>query len=62
MVIACLCLSNFSFCFLQAGEVIKVIRKKDDGTWFGELNDRTGNFPFNYVSKLPSDGSQWNGL
>jgi len=45
----------------KKGDRIKVLRKEDDGTWFGELNNRTGYFPFIYVQVVTS-GASWNGV
>ena len=45
----------------QKGELIKIIKKHEDGSWFGELNNKTGKFPFNYVQLVPPDDRS-NGL
>ena len=34
---------------LQEGDIITVLKKHDNGKWFGQLGDRTGYFQFNYV-------------
>lgn len=37
---------------LTAGDVVNVHKKEDSGWWVGELNGKTGLFPFNYVEEL----------
>eukprot|EP01121_Diplochlamys_sp_Union-15-3_P022138 TRINITY_DN9334_c0_g1_i1.p1 TRINITY_DN9334_c0_g1~~TRINITY_DN9334_c0_g1_i1.p1 ORF type:complete len:253 (-),score=65.05 TRINITY_DN9334_c0_g1_i1:113-871(-) len=37
------------------GDVIYLLSKEDDPWWFGELNDKQGMFPSNYVKELPPD-------
>ena len=41
--------------------MIKVLKKNDDGNWFGELDARTGWFPFTYVENLPAGAGEYNG-
>lgn len=45
----------FFFFFLQKGELIKIIKKHEDGSWFGEVKNKTGKFPFNYVQIVDND-------
>ncbi|XP_031574954.1 crk-like protein isoform X1 [Actinia tenebrosa] len=42
------------------GDYIKIIKKHEDGAWFGEFNNKTGKFPFTYVRPLHPD--EMNGL
>lgn len=42
---------------LQKGDIITVLKKHDNGKWFGQLGDRTGYFQFNYVEVIPESES-----
>lgn len=42
---------------LQKGDIIKVLKKYDNGKWFGQKGDRTGYFQFNYVQVIPASES-----
>ena len=45
---------------LQKGDIIKVLKKYDNGKWFGQKGDRTGYFQFNYVQVIPaSESPDW---
>lgn len=33
----------------EEGDIITILKKHDNGKWFGQLGDRTGYFQFNYV-------------
>lgn len=35
------------------GDLLNILRKDHSGWWYGELNGKTGHFPFNYVEELP---------
>lgn len=37
----------------EKGDIITVLKKQDNGKWFGQLGDRTGYFQFNYVESIP---------
>lgn len=37
----------------EKGDIITVLKKHDNGKWFGQLGDRTGYFQFNYVESIP---------
>ncbi|KAL9978482.1 hypothetical protein ACROYT_G016003 [Oculina patagonica] len=37
----------------EKGDIITVLRRHDNGKWFGQLGDRTGYFQFNYVEPIP---------
>lgn len=39
----------------QKGDIITVLQKYDNGWADGELNGRTGQFPYNYVKELPPE-------
>ncbi|KAK3719416.1 hypothetical protein QZH41_015660, partial [Actinostola sp. cb2023] len=39
----------------KKGELIKIIKKHEDGSWFGEVKNKTGKFPFNYVQIVDRD-------
>ncbi|KAJ7392115.1 hypothetical protein OS493_013483 [Desmophyllum pertusum] len=39
----------------EKGDLIKVLRKNDNGKWFGQKDDRTGYFQFNYVEIIPAN-------
>jgi len=41
--------SKLSF---EKGDIIKVLKKNDNGIWFGQNGDRTGYFQFTYVQPL----------
>jgi len=41
------------YTILQKGDIITVLKKHDNGKWFGQLGDRTGYFQFNYVESVP---------
>ena len=49
----CIALFNVPCTFLQKGDIITVLKKQDNGKWFGQLGDRTGYFQFNYVESIP---------
>ena len=38
--------------FLKSGDIIKVIERRPDGWWRGELNGKIGLFPSTYVKEL----------
>lgn len=40
---------------LEVGDIVKVTKTNVNGTWEGELNGRTGHFPFRYVEFIDSD-------
>lgn len=43
---------------IKKGNIIKVIKKIDEGWWVGSLNDKIGMFPSNYVTAVEkNDGS-----
>ena len=54
------------FCTLQSlqkGDIITVLKRHDNGKWFGQLGDRTGYFQFNYVESIPqSENPDWKEL
>ena len=37
---------------LKEGDIVDVYRKVDDGWWMGQVGDRVGYFPSNYVEQL----------
>lgn len=39
----------------EKGDIIKVLKKNDNGIWFGQNGDRTGYFQFTYVQILDSE-------
>lgn len=41
----------------EKGDIIKVLKKYDNGKWFGQKGDRTGYFQFNYVQVIPASES-----
>lgn len=41
--------SKLSF---EKGDIIKVLKKNDNGNWFGQNGDRTGYFQFTYVQEV----------
>lgn len=46
------------FIFLQKGDIIKVLKKNDNGNWFGQNGERTGYFQFTYVQAMMPDNEQ----
>lgn len=44
--------------FLQRGDIIKVLKKNDNGNWFGQNGERTGYFQFTYVQAITSENDQ----
>lgn len=42
-------------CLLQKGDIIKVLKRYDNGIWFGQNGERTGYFQFRYVQKLEDE-------
>ncbi|CAH3045577.1 unnamed protein product [Porites lobata] len=44
--------SKLSF---EKGDIIKVLKKYDNGIWFGQNGERTGYFQFRYVQKLEDE-------
>ena len=45
---------------IKKGNIIKVMKKIDDGWWVGSLNDKTGIFPSNYVTVVETNGGSEN--
>ncbi|EDO38500.1 predicted protein [Nematostella vectensis] len=47
----------------KKGDIIKVATKKVDGSWFGELKNQSGWFPFSYVQEVSphEQGRNFNG-
>ncbi|XP_004577378.2 nostrin [Ochotona princeps] len=39
---------------LEKGDIVIIHEKKDEGWWFGSLNEKKGHFPAAYVEELPS--------
>ena len=37
---------------LKKGDIVNVYGKVDDGWWMGQVGDRVGRFPSNYVEQL----------
>lgn len=48
----------YIFFFLQRGDIIKVLKKNDNGNWFGQNGERTGYFQFTYVQAITSENDQ----
>lgn len=42
----------------ERGDVIKVLKKNDNGNWFGQNGERTGYFQFTYVQAITSENDQ----
>ncbi|KAK2566156.1 Adapter molecule Crk [Acropora cervicornis] len=40
------------------GDIIKVLKKNDNGNWFGQNGERTGYFQFTYVQAITSENDQ----
>lgn len=46
---------------LEIGDIIKVTKTNINGQWEGELNGKTGHFPFTHVEFIPTNESNGNG-
>ncbi|XP_015761195.1 PREDICTED: crk-like protein [Acropora digitifera] len=42
----------------ERGDIIKVLKKNDNGNWFGQNGERTGYFQFTYVQAITSENDQ----
>lgn len=50
-----ICLTKCGFGALDfSGDIVIIHEKKDEGWWFGSLNEKKGHFPAAYVEELPS--------